>query len=54
MDHVDEETRAVAEQLLQDGLAAIADARAAEQTTAAKAPAKADVAPEAGERTRKS
>jgi hypothetical protein len=49
MDHVDEPTRAVSEELLRDVLAAIADARATE-----RAAGPANESPETDERTRKS
>ena len=51
MDHVDEPTLAVADELLHDALAAIADARAADAEGAAEP---ADDTPDASERTRKS
>jgi hypothetical protein len=51
MDHVDETTRSIAEELLHDVLACIADARAA---AAKAAPPAADPPPDADERTRKS
>ena len=57
MDHVDEPTRAVAEELLRDGLAAIADARAADQAKGEQPesdPDAATPAPDADERGRKS